>query len=118
MRAEGWLHGRLARYAYLPPAVVGQLLWNLRHALFADSASQATTASAAASSPSGSEPAFLDHGASRASSVDIGSAPAPPPASQLLTRSQMLPESVLCDLAAVAAPGPEIGDSDSDGEPL
>lgn len=36
MREEGWLDGPVAKYVYLPPAVVGQLLWNLRHALFRD----------------------------------------------------------------------------------
>ncbi|KAK3182033.1 hypothetical protein K4F52_006597 [Lecanicillium sp. MT-2017a] len=36
MRAEEWIHGQVARYAYFPPAVVSQLLWNLRHALFDD----------------------------------------------------------------------------------
>ncbi|KYK60644.1 hypothetical protein DCS_01782 [Drechmeria coniospora] len=35
MRDEGWLHGPIAKYVYLPPAVIGQLLWNLRHELFA-----------------------------------------------------------------------------------
>ena len=34
MRAEEWIHGQVSRYSYLPPAVVSQLLWNLRHALF------------------------------------------------------------------------------------
>ncbi|EGX95705.1 hypothetical protein CCM_00359 [Cordyceps militaris CM01] len=36
MRAEDWIHGRVTRYVYFPPAVVSQLLWNLRHPLFAD----------------------------------------------------------------------------------
>ncbi|OAA56038.1 hypothetical protein ISF_07636 [Cordyceps fumosorosea ARSEF 2679] len=36
MREEEWLRGRVTRYVYFPPAVVSQLLWNLRHALFAD----------------------------------------------------------------------------------
>ncbi|KAK5987735.1 hypothetical protein PT974_11868 [Cladobotryum mycophilum] len=34
MQEEGWVDGQIRRYAYLPPAVVGQLLWNLRHAIF------------------------------------------------------------------------------------
>ncbi|KAJ4315753.1 hypothetical protein N0V84_008226 [Fusarium piperis] len=34
MREEGWLEGNIGRYIYIPPAVVGQLLWNLRHAIF------------------------------------------------------------------------------------
>lgn len=36
MRRHGWVDGPVARYAFLPPAVVGRLLWNLRHALFGD----------------------------------------------------------------------------------
>lgn len=36
MHEERWIHGQIARYAYLPPAVIGQLLWNLRHAVFID----------------------------------------------------------------------------------
>ncbi|TWU75028.1 hypothetical protein ED733_006286 [Metarhizium rileyi] len=40
MRQEGWVDGRISRYTYLPPAVVGQLLWNLRHALFRDAPDQ------------------------------------------------------------------------------
>ncbi|KAI8687426.1 hypothetical protein NCS56_00315300 [Fusarium sp. Ph1] len=34
MREEGWVEGDIGRYIYIPPAVVGQLLWNLRHAIF------------------------------------------------------------------------------------
>lgn len=45
MRQEGWLRGQIARYKYLPPAVIGQLLWNLRHALFADEPSEQQVAS-------------------------------------------------------------------------
>lgn len=37
MQEQGWIAAPpVTRYVYLPPAVVGQLLWNLRHALFAD----------------------------------------------------------------------------------
>lgn len=39
MREEGWIDGDVARYVYFPPAVVGQLLWNLRHALFKENTS-------------------------------------------------------------------------------
>lgn len=39
MRAEDWIHGRVNRYVYFPPAVVSQLLWNLRHAVFPDPSS-------------------------------------------------------------------------------
>ncbi|KAI9151946.1 hypothetical protein HJFPF1_09163 [Paramyrothecium foliicola] len=34
MREDGWIDEDIGRYVYLPPAVVGQLLWNLRHAMF------------------------------------------------------------------------------------
>ncbi|KAF4975776.1 hypothetical protein FZEAL_7478, partial [Fusarium zealandicum] len=34
MREEGWIEGDIGRYVYFPPAVVGSLLWNLRHAIF------------------------------------------------------------------------------------
>ncbi|KAF7545774.1 hypothetical protein G7Z17_g8920 [Cylindrodendrum hubeiense] len=36
MREEGWVDGEVDRYVYLPPAIIGQLLWNLRHALFSE----------------------------------------------------------------------------------
>ncbi|CAM1505702.1 Fc.00g113390.m01.CDS01 [Cosmosporella sp. VM-42] len=36
MREEEWIEGEIGRYAYFPPAVVGQLLWNLRHPIFGD----------------------------------------------------------------------------------
>lgn len=34
MQEEGWVTGQVRRYIYLPPAIVGQLLWNLRCAAF------------------------------------------------------------------------------------
>ncbi|KAL6923158.1 hypothetical protein FSST1_000432 [Fusarium sambucinum] len=40
MREEGWIDGDVGRYVYFPPAVVGQLLWNLRHAMFKEGDSQ------------------------------------------------------------------------------
>ncbi|KPA44510.1 hypothetical protein FLAG1_02560 [Fusarium langsethiae] len=40
MQEEGWIDGDVDRYVYFPPAVVGQLLWNLRHAMFKEGASQ------------------------------------------------------------------------------
>ncbi|KAM5350535.1 hypothetical protein ACJ41O_007040 [Fusarium nematophilum] len=36
MREEGWVEGDIGRYVYIPPAVVGQLLWNLRHPIFSE----------------------------------------------------------------------------------
>ncbi|KAF4452693.1 hypothetical protein F53441_4500 [Fusarium austroafricanum] len=39
MQEEGWIDGDVGRYVYFPPAVVGQLLWNLRHALFKETTS-------------------------------------------------------------------------------
>ncbi|KAG6241269.1 hypothetical protein E4U25_006534 [Claviceps purpurea] len=48
MREEGWFHGQIGRYSYLPPAVVGQLLWNLRHALFGTASQDAVVAEAEA----------------------------------------------------------------------
>ncbi|KAL7807255.1 hypothetical protein V8C26DRAFT_415242 [Trichoderma gracile] len=35
MQEEGWVTGKVRRYIYLPPAIVGQLLWNLRCATLA-----------------------------------------------------------------------------------
>ncbi|OAA51126.1 hypothetical protein BBO_01073 [Beauveria brongniartii RCEF 3172] len=43
MRAEDWIHGPVRRYVYFPPAVVSQLLWNLRQALFVDASEAVTT---------------------------------------------------------------------------
>ncbi|CEJ94224.1 hypothetical protein VHEMI09769 [[Torrubiella] hemipterigena] len=34
MRAEDWIYGQIGRYVYFPPAVVSQLLYNLRHPVF------------------------------------------------------------------------------------
>lgn len=53
MRDEDWIHGQVMRYSYFPPAIVNQLLWNLRQALFAtehdaEHAATATPAAAAA----------------------------------------------------------------------
>lgn len=42
MREEGWLEGDIGKYIYIPPAVVGQLLWNLRHELFRDGDTEET----------------------------------------------------------------------------
>ncbi|KAG6110069.1 hypothetical protein E4U13_005544 [Claviceps humidiphila] len=57
MREEGWFHGQIGRYSYLPPAVVGQLLWNLRHALFGTASQDAVAAEAEAEEPAASEAA-------------------------------------------------------------
>ncbi|PQK13940.1 hypothetical protein BB8028_0004g08710 [Beauveria bassiana] len=60
MRAEDWIHGPVRRYVYFPPAVVSQLLWNLRQALFADPADAVTstprTAATAAAALASSSP--------------------------------------------------------------
>ncbi|KAL6886733.1 hypothetical protein HDV57DRAFT_491222 [Trichoderma longibrachiatum] len=40
MQEEGWVTGQVRRYIYLPPAIVGQLLWNLKCATFARGASR------------------------------------------------------------------------------
>lgn len=40
IREEGWVDRVITRYSYIPPAVVGQLLWNLRHAIFRNAESQ------------------------------------------------------------------------------
>lgn len=40
MRAEEWLYGKIDRYTYFPPAVVSQLLYNLRHAVFQEGSDQ------------------------------------------------------------------------------
>ncbi|EGR51294.1 uncharacterized protein TRIREDRAFT_104617 [Trichoderma reesei QM6a] len=40
MQEEGWVTGQVRRYIYLPPAIVGQLLWNLRCATLTHGASQ------------------------------------------------------------------------------
>ncbi|KAL6854663.1 hypothetical protein J3F83DRAFT_754385 [Trichoderma novae-zelandiae] len=42
MQEEGWVTGQVRRYIYLPPAIVGQLLWNLRCATFARGGTQRT----------------------------------------------------------------------------
>ncbi|RDA92421.1 hypothetical protein CP533_4706 [Ophiocordyceps camponoti-saundersi (nom. inval.)] len=162
MRRESWIPpGPILRHHYLPPAVVGQLLWNLRHALFNDDdddddeitppptpivivpssspllnpnsrrqqdsappslrPSQATTASQPSTPerppmPSSSTSlAFLDHGASH-----VSLSPEPDPATYktpLLTRSQMLPDSLLHDNGP-SPPRLEICDSEDDDDLL
>ncbi|KAH7312187.1 hypothetical protein B0I35DRAFT_436329 [Stachybotrys elegans] len=36
MQEEGWINWPIPRYSFLPPAVVSQLMWNLRHAIHDD----------------------------------------------------------------------------------
>ncbi|UKZ79282.1 hypothetical protein TrVFT333_007032 [Trichoderma virens FT-333] len=125
MQEEGWVTGQVRRYIYLPPAIVGQLLWNLRCATFDrarlehdDEISQDKKSNIEAvdcREPESSMPSqtaahsescaihhdtgqpssllFQDHGSSLATlptNVVIDSSP-------LLTKSQMLPDSLLSD---------------------
>ncbi|KAG5990456.1 hypothetical protein E4U43_004284 [Claviceps pusilla] len=95
MLEEGWIKGPIDRYAYFPPAVVGQLLWNLRHALFG-----------AASEDSMSSPSTLaqqvvprheNHGPDM-DRTPCRATPSPPPAS--MTVSQQVTAQIHSDMAA------------------
>ncbi|KAL7946641.1 hypothetical protein V8C42DRAFT_318432 [Trichoderma barbatum] len=131
MQEEGWVTGQVRRYIYLPPAIVGQLLWNLRCAMFDraelekdDGNSQENSNIEALRYPSSepsnntrspvmpSQPAVqsesytMRHDTGQPSSLlfqDHGSSLATLPtnaafdSSPLLTKSQMLPDSLLSD---------------------
>ncbi|KAK4077955.1 uncharacterized protein Triagg1_3649 [Trichoderma aggressivum f. europaeum] len=121
MQEEGWVTGQVRRYIYLPPAIVGQLLWNLRCATFdrtgqeehddgnsaveaLDSRSPESSMPLHPAAHSGSR--STTHDAGQPSSLlfqDHGSSLATLPAnavfdsSPLLTKSQMLSDSLLSD---------------------
>ncbi|KAL7904416.1 hypothetical protein GGI35DRAFT_201592 [Trichoderma velutinum] len=124
MQEEGWVTGQVRRYIYLPPAIVGQLLWNLRCATFDragrehdDESSQEKSNVEAldwreSESSMPSQPAVhsenrtVHHDTGQPSSLlfqDHGSSLATLPAnavfdsSPLLTKSQMLSDSLLSD---------------------
>ncbi|PTB67217.1 hypothetical protein BBK36DRAFT_1199982 [Trichoderma citrinoviride] len=126
MQEEGWVTGQVRRYIYLPPAIVGRLLWNLRCATFARGRSNNTETQDSRSPKSldrnygvripvtFSQPAthpenrtsshhpdppssflFEDHGSSTTTIpandvAALGSSP-------LLTKSQMLSDSLVSD---------------------
>ncbi|KAK1250667.1 hypothetical protein MKX08_010670 [Trichoderma sp. CBMAI-0020] len=125
MQEEGWVNGEVRRYIYLPPAIAGQLLWNLRCATLGQDGSQrddnietssnhptsshkdptssATTLQSAETATTyirdhdaASQPSSLilqDHWSSTATlpaNAVFGSSP-------LLTKSQMLSDSLISD---------------------
>ncbi|PNP37322.1 hypothetical protein TGAMA5MH_10804 [Trichoderma gamsii] len=125
MQEEGWVHSEVRRYIYLPPAIAGQLLWNLRCATFGQDESQkddkfevsSNCSTSSHEDPTGSattlqsakadityirdrdatgRPSSLnlqDHGSSTATlpaNAVFGSSP-------LLTKSQMLSDSLISD---------------------
>jgi hypothetical protein len=123
MQEEGWVNGEVRRYIYLPPAIAGQLLWNLRCATFGEGESQRDDQIEAPNHPSSShtgmrssattflstetDTCIRDHDAAgQPSSLifqDHGSSTATLPAnavfgsSPLLTKSQMLSDSLISD---------------------
>ncbi|KZZ96824.1 hypothetical protein AAL_04053 [Moelleriella libera RCEF 2490] len=89
MQEEGWIAAPpVTRYVYLPPAVVGQLLWNLRHALFADPVDEQQQRTSPSSSPSSSPRAEHRQQMGRV----------PPPAS--MTLSQQVDAQIHSDMAS------------------
>lgn len=91
MRAEDWIHGQVARYAYLPPAVVSQLLWNLRHPLFRDPSDEdiptpTTAAAAAATTSTLSSSPQHHHSSSKTSTPATTRRRGAPPSSPLYAR--------------------------------
>lgn len=122
MQEEGWVNGEIRRYVYLPPAIVGQLLWNLRCATFDSHGSRRmdgddtkrSSSHKHARSPTPSsgpvtqaESCINDHDSVQPSSLlfqDHGSSVATLPtiaaafnSSPLLTKSQMLSDSLVSD---------------------
>lgn len=121
MQEEGWVTGQVRRYIYLPPAIVGQLLWNLRCATFDRTAQEehddGNLNTQEESIPESSMPLHphpAAHSQSRSNNHDTGqpssllfqdhgSSLATFPAnavfdsSPLLTKSQMLSDSLLSD---------------------
>lgn len=129
MQEEGWVNGEVRRYIYLPPAIAGQLLWNLRCATFGEgglqraneddgkddnikvsdcpsSGREDTRSSTTLLQPAETDTCISDHDAGQPSSLifqDHGSFTATLPASvvfgssPLLTKSQMLSDSLISD---------------------
>lgn len=125
MQEEGWVNGEVRRYIYLPPAIAGQLLWNLRCATLGQDESQRNnkiegssnylisshkdpTSSATTLQSAETDATYTrDHAAAdQPSSLilqDYGSSTATFPAnavfgsSPLLTKSQMLSDSLISD---------------------
>ncbi|KAG5927828.1 hypothetical protein E4U42_001713 [Claviceps africana] len=98
MLEEGWVDASLGRYSYLPPAVVGQLLWNLRHALFGaapEDAASAPTSRARARVHQGTP----KHGPGRTEPTSRRAA-SPPPGS--MTVSQQVTAQIHSDMACSA----------------
>ncbi|KAL6791179.1 hypothetical protein GGI42DRAFT_336322 [Trichoderma sp. SZMC 28013] len=120
MQEEGWVTGQVRRYIYLPPAIVGQLLWNLRCATFDRTEQEhddgnsniealdrrspessmplhpAAHSGSRSTNPDAGQPSsllFQDHGSSLATLP----ANAVFDSSPLLTKSQMLSDSLLSD---------------------
>ncbi|KAM0469750.1 hypothetical protein ACHAPX_010331 [Trichoderma viride] len=125
MQEEGWVTSEVRRYIYLPPAIAGQLLWNLRCATFGQDESQKddqievssdrptsshkdpTSSATALQSAKADTACIRDHAATgQPSSLilqDHGRSAATLPAnavfgsSPLLTKSQMLSDSLISD---------------------
>ncbi|KAK4059246.1 hypothetical protein Trihar35433_10999 [Trichoderma harzianum] len=121
MQEEGWVTGQVRRYIYLPPAIVGQLLWNLRCATFDRTAQEehddGNLNTQEESIPESSMPLHphpAAHSQSRSNNHDTGQpssllfqdhgsslvtipANAVFDSSPLLTKSQMLSDSLLSD---------------------
>ncbi|KAF3056064.1 hypothetical protein CFAM422_012906 [Trichoderma lentiforme] len=124
MQEEGWITGQVRRYIYLPPAIVGQLLWNLRCATFdrteqehddGNTQEKSTAEALDFRSPESSMPLHpAAHSESRSTYHDTGQpssllfqdhgsslvtipANAVFDSSPLLTKSQMLSDSLLSD---------------------
>ncbi|KAH7013306.1 hypothetical protein EDB80DRAFT_709698 [Ilyonectria destructans] len=77
MREEGWVDGEIDRYVYLPPAIIGQLLWNLRHALFSETDEEVGAMDAPSLPPSHSSPHCQDEEEEQVQLLPSSSAPQP-----------------------------------------
>ncbi|KAK2594682.1 hypothetical protein QQS21_007591 [Conoideocrella luteorostrata] len=93
MREEGWVGDQIGKYSYLPPAVIGQLLWNLRHAVFEDASKEVEHAPPG---PHSSSPVSHQHFEPKHLDGELPSGATPPGS---LTVSQQLNNQIHSDIA-------------------
>ncbi|GAB0135839.1 hypothetical protein EsDP_00004162 [Epichloe bromicola] len=102
MLEEGWIDNQITRYSYLPPAVIGQLLWNLRHPLFGDASEEPAPPPPPPPPPGLSSPSSPVQQVAPKDQVDLNAAQLPrhatsPPGS--MTVSQQVTAQIHSDMA-------------------
>lgn len=114
MRAEEWIHGQIGRYVYFPPAVVSQLLYNLRHPVFdtedpqsSNAATPRPTSPAVAETTAGQREEEAEVIQSTPDDITPPHVVMPPPANLLPNSSQASTASQLSTLDVLTCPEPE-----------